>query len=503
MSQPIVKGDYDGLQNIATTFAQEGERAGQTLQALKKNIDTLRQGDWVGTGATAFYTEMDGSLLPAMQRLERALREAGRVTQTIRSIIQQAEDDAARVFRLDGGIGSANAGAQAGGQVSGSGFDTAAASGGGEGSGSGGGTSAASSSVASASEAPFATMSAPAPMAAAAPAASGAGAPQPPKNMGELMTLIYSQTSAIQPAKIIQTGPNDYMVLVRGTDPINPYVSENWGGAADSGLVGTSDFTRQVQAYMQQNIPPGANITFAGHSQGGITVNNLADNQDLRGDYNIKSVITFGSPPPPFQQPGTNYHSVTTPLDPVPYLDRRSLANPGQLVSNLLGAGKGLVDTASRIATGTIDNLLQGKGLVDSVVDAGWSIPHANYRNSAANIPLPPETTFSQFTPVDSNFTFSPPQHGLASVWHNAGYLNGNPLYAGYQTTKMVGLGLANNLVVDPLINKLPTGTRNAIDGFRDRVVDKVMTSGTLLNPLWPITLLPPRDLGFKYEPSF
>jgi hypothetical protein len=62
----------------------------------------LKGGDWIGEGARAFYKEMESDVMPSMKRLEQAMAEAAKVTNQIAKLIQQAEDDASRLFRLDG-----------------------------------------------------------------------------------------------------------------------------------------------------------------------------------------------------------------------------------------------------------------------------------------------------------------------------------------------------------------------------------------------------------------
>ena len=60
---------------------------------------------------------MTDKILPALQRLETALREAQKVTQQIAQIMQTAEQDAAAPFR--GGAAGGGAGRGAGGPVTG------------------------------------------------------------------------------------------------------------------------------------------------------------------------------------------------------------------------------------------------------------------------------------------------------------------------------------------------------------------------------------------------
>lgn len=100
MPSPTVRGHYDELRTIASTLRSNADSINGTNQKLKSAMSTLQGGDWIGKGATAFYNEMNGQVMPAMQRLRNALSEAARVTQEMSQIIKQAESDASGCFRL-------------------------------------------------------------------------------------------------------------------------------------------------------------------------------------------------------------------------------------------------------------------------------------------------------------------------------------------------------------------------------------------------------------------
>lgn len=108
MPAPKFRADYSGLDQIASQFGQQAQATAQTLQRLNQAIDTLQNGDWVGAGATAFYAEMSGTVLPALKRLQAALANAQQVTAQISQLTQRAESDAAAVLRGQGGGPSAS-----------------------------------------------------------------------------------------------------------------------------------------------------------------------------------------------------------------------------------------------------------------------------------------------------------------------------------------------------------------------------------------------------------
>jgi WXG100 family type VII secretion target len=101
MSVSRFRADYAALKEIAQTFNRESDSVKQTLNTLKQNTETLRGGDWKGDAANNFYREMDGAVLPTLQRLTNALAEAARVTQKISQLAAQTDQAASQVFKLD------------------------------------------------------------------------------------------------------------------------------------------------------------------------------------------------------------------------------------------------------------------------------------------------------------------------------------------------------------------------------------------------------------------
>jgi WXG100 family type VII secretion target len=119
MSAPKVRTDHQQMKEAANRFGGQAQAAQQSLQSLKGQLEVLQGGDWVGLGATAFYQEMGGQVLPAMKRLAAALESAKQTTLQIGQLMQQAETDAARVLRGEGSgdgsaAGSSGAGREAG-----------------------------------------------------------------------------------------------------------------------------------------------------------------------------------------------------------------------------------------------------------------------------------------------------------------------------------------------------------------------------------------------------
>lgn len=114
MSAPTVRADYDALTQVASQFSQQTEITRQSLQRVKQAMEVLQGGDWVGQGANQFFAEMNGSVLPTLNRLVNALDNGARTTQSVSRVMKAAEDEAARCLTVQGApAGQAAAGGAA------------------------------------------------------------------------------------------------------------------------------------------------------------------------------------------------------------------------------------------------------------------------------------------------------------------------------------------------------------------------------------------------------
>jgi WXG100 family type VII secretion target len=85
---------------MAQSFRSQSENITKQSQAIKSDMGSLQEGGWIGKGATAFYKEMNDTVMPTMTRLQRALAEASRITQQISQIMKAAEDEASSCFHV-------------------------------------------------------------------------------------------------------------------------------------------------------------------------------------------------------------------------------------------------------------------------------------------------------------------------------------------------------------------------------------------------------------------
>jgi WXG100 family type VII secretion target len=99
MSADVIRAQYDALARIAQQFQGQAEAVQQLKQGLQATVDPLANGGWQGQGAAAFFAEMESDLFPVVDRLQYALQTAVSTTQEVITIMQEAEEEAARPFR--------------------------------------------------------------------------------------------------------------------------------------------------------------------------------------------------------------------------------------------------------------------------------------------------------------------------------------------------------------------------------------------------------------------
>jgi len=94
----LIRVSYDMMQKFQNSFRGQESAVQQTTQKLTKVIEQLRGGDWIGEGATAFFSEMDGEVLPAMKKLQNVMAEGDRVSKEIEKIQHETEASIESIF---------------------------------------------------------------------------------------------------------------------------------------------------------------------------------------------------------------------------------------------------------------------------------------------------------------------------------------------------------------------------------------------------------------------
>src|SRR3970040_211694 len=102
----IIRADYDQMPEISKRFEREAVNVKRSIDSLKRTIEVLKGGDWFGEGANAFYREMESEVMPAMQRLLKALEMGSGVTKAIERLLHETEQAIGGLFpALLGSVG--------------------------------------------------------------------------------------------------------------------------------------------------------------------------------------------------------------------------------------------------------------------------------------------------------------------------------------------------------------------------------------------------------------
>lgn len=134
----LIQIDHDAMKAIASQFGRQSDDVTRMYRQVVTAIEKLRDGGWIGEGADAFFEEMDGEVLPAVQRLIAALAMADKVSNDISQLMENADEEASDPLKREaeagkpGGVFDGMGGSSGGGP--GGGFG-----GGGPGGGFGGG----------------------------------------------------------------------------------------------------------------------------------------------------------------------------------------------------------------------------------------------------------------------------------------------------------------------------------------------------------------------------
>jgi WXG100 family type VII secretion target len=97
MSAPLIRVDYEALNKMSQLCALRSDETREMLQTLRAAMDAL-DGNWVGRGSNAFFSEMQSDILPATERLGSALESASSTITEVTRIMREAEEEAARPF---------------------------------------------------------------------------------------------------------------------------------------------------------------------------------------------------------------------------------------------------------------------------------------------------------------------------------------------------------------------------------------------------------------------
>ncbi|WP_129671621.1 WXG100 family type VII secretion target [Candidatus Chloroploca sp. Khr17] len=142
---------------------------------------------------------------------------------------------------------------------------------------------------------------------------------QPPQNMGEIFDLLGPDKNNGNEIQIYQVGPNEFAVLLQGSDQSRTGINSLWTDAPEAGFGGDTEYARKVREMLQElgEKHPGAAVNLFGYSLGGIVAQQVASNTSFfnQNGLNLKTVSTYGAPKIDTVPEGKTYADFDAPGD--------------------------------------------------------------------------------------------------------------------------------------------------------------------------------------------
>ena len=104
MPANVIQANYETLDQVARLFDQNAQVIEKTLWKMIDTVEALASDGWWGSGADAFYAEMEDEVLPQVRRLKASLEQSTDYIQRISDVLQDAEEEASRCFNTDDAI---------------------------------------------------------------------------------------------------------------------------------------------------------------------------------------------------------------------------------------------------------------------------------------------------------------------------------------------------------------------------------------------------------------
>lgn len=98
MAARLRRVHYDEMSAIVKSFRTEQQEIEALYKQTKSKVESLHNNQWVGQGAEKWFSEMEGTVLPAVQRLIRALDYAGDTAQKIHETIHKHDEETKSFF---------------------------------------------------------------------------------------------------------------------------------------------------------------------------------------------------------------------------------------------------------------------------------------------------------------------------------------------------------------------------------------------------------------------
>lgn len=143
-----------------------------------------------------------------------------------------------------------------------------------------------------------------------------------PTSAASIIAMIQMISQSSEPIAIVQNGPNSILVMISGTNLGQMGYDTNIWNALGTGMGQNMPYEQDViaaiQQYCQEHGLTNPEVTLAGHSLGGMVAQQIAE-QNI---FDVRMVVTYGSPIMGPPVPGVNYDIYEADSDLVPLLSR-------------------------------------------------------------------------------------------------------------------------------------------------------------------------------------
>ncbi|MEI8306452.1 MAG: WXG100 family type VII secretion target [Chloroflexales bacterium] len=141
-----------------------------------------------------------------------------------------------------------------------------------------------------------------------------------PQDMAALFDQLDPEKSGGNEIQIYQVGPNQFAVLLEGSDDASGGMNSLTQDAFPAGMGQDTEYAQKVRSMLTDLAKkyPGANIDMVGYSQGGIIAQSVASNDQFFRDtgLNLNTISTYGTPRPlEHIDPSKYYQDFDAPFD--------------------------------------------------------------------------------------------------------------------------------------------------------------------------------------------
>lgn len=116
-----------------------------------------------------------------------------------------------------------------------------------------------------------------------------------------------------------------FLIAIHGTEGSALGQVADTESCIQSGTDQDSAYLEDLLKTINENIPKGSNLVFAGHSLGGMVAQQAAADDAIKNDYNVVAVVTFGSPLLAKGKTEGQVNRLAASGDIVPYLSLETL----------------------------------------------------------------------------------------------------------------------------------------------------------------------------------